>query len=101
MCVGLRRGGSTPRLRFNALLNACSQHAPHTAAQLGTLSKTDPDEESTRQKPRLSRARCIAGEAASACVSAYAVHTPRTGADAFRRRRAGNAHGLSVCVRLL
>ncbi|CBZ54713.1 hypothetical protein NCLIV_051400 [Neospora caninum Liverpool] len=36
--VGLKRGGATARLRINAILNGCSEHAPKTGAQLGTIT---------------------------------------------------------------
>ncbi|PHJ15991.1 mitochondrial import inner membrane translocase, partial [Cystoisospora suis] len=38
VCVGLKRGGSTARLRLNSLLNACTQYPPATAAQLATIT---------------------------------------------------------------
>ncbi|PFH37126.1 hypothetical protein BESB_035840 [Besnoitia besnoiti] len=36
--VGIQRGGSTARLRLNALLNGCSEYAPKAGAQLGTIT---------------------------------------------------------------
>ncbi|EPR60150.1 mitochondrial inner membrane translocase subunit TIM17, putative [Toxoplasma gondii ME49] len=36
--AGLKRGGSTARLRLNAILNGCSDYAPKAGAQLGTIT---------------------------------------------------------------